>query len=734
MAVFGSQSTGKSTLLNRLFQTDFDVMQDSARKQTTRGVWLSRAKELPIIVMDVEGTDGRERGEDQEFERRSALFSMAVAEVIIINLWENMVGLYNGANMGLLKTVFEVNLQLFRHENRVKTLLFFCIRDFIGQTPLENLERVMMDSLHGIWKELSKPAGLEQAKLEDFFDFMFATLPHKLLQPKDFDSAAVALQQRFNNRNDKNYVFQKIYHKNIPSDGFAIYAKSIWAKIIESKDLDLPTQQQLLAQYRCDEIMVVVYDKFLSGIKSIGSSLSHGEVSNDFQSLSKNRSEALEAFSKDASRYHQDVYVKKKKELFDKLNAKLYVLFNDQIKNARKKAIADFKTTVHTILTKDGGENFASKLVDAQTAAETYFETKLKEARLSDTHWKYEEDIKSFNLELDELSSKIRVDEMDKITKRLEKAALKSIVEFISSTFTSCPRDMWSQILSGYRRYLDSALNKFAEKAKGFRATEEEIRSSKQSMETSLWEGFRSKIRDEVSEQMLQVRLKKKFEDLFRYTEEGLPRVWNEKDNIEDCFVKAKDVALDLIALFAKIPIPEELVDEFLLDDEDYDKDASAIVLLSVDRQQELKDRLKRDAELVFMEAKRGAVASLSEIPMPVWALLFILGFNEITSLISFMISNPFLLILAVIAASALFTLHKSGTLMPALKLAMQSAKPAAKIAMASAAPALQAAGEYVATSLQEASKQLRPEGKEKSSVTADTISSPNRETRKKTE
>ena len=31
--------------------------------------------------MDVEGTDGRERGEDQDFERKSALFSLASSEV-----------------------------------------------------------------------------------------------------------------------------------------------------------------------------------------------------------------------------------------------------------------------------------------------------------------------------------------------------------------------------------------------------------------------------------------------------------------------------------------------------------------------------------------------------------------------------------------------------------------------------------------------------------------------------
>lgn len=118
VAVFGSQSTGKSTLLNRLFGTTFDVMDETQRRQTTKGIWMCRAggelgDKANIMVMDVEGTDGRERGEDQDFERKSALFSLASSEVLIVNIWEHQVGLYQGANMGLLKTVFEVNLGLF---------------------------------------------------------------------------------------------------------------------------------------------------------------------------------------------------------------------------------------------------------------------------------------------------------------------------------------------------------------------------------------------------------------------------------------------------------------------------------------------------------------------------------------------------------------------------------------------------------------------------------------------
>lgn len=125
ISVFGSQSTGKSTLLNHMFGTDFGVMSESERKQTTKGIWMSKNKIAEtdseraakmasnILVMDVEGTDGRERGEDQDFERKAALFALATSEVLIVNIWEHQVGLYQGANMGLLKTVFEVNLQLF---------------------------------------------------------------------------------------------------------------------------------------------------------------------------------------------------------------------------------------------------------------------------------------------------------------------------------------------------------------------------------------------------------------------------------------------------------------------------------------------------------------------------------------------------------------------------------------------------------------------------------------------
>lgn len=59
---------------------------------------------------------------------------------------------------------------------------------------------------------------------------------------------------RFNDPENQDFVFKPEYHKRIPADGYHIYASGIWDKVLTNKDLDLPTQQELLAQYRCDEI------------------------------------------------------------------------------------------------------------------------------------------------------------------------------------------------------------------------------------------------------------------------------------------------------------------------------------------------------------------------------------------------------------------------------------------------------------------------------------------------
>ena len=106
-----ARQTGPALTLQ--FGTDFKMMDAVAgRSQTTRGVWLDVSSEVtdpPTMVMDLEGSDGRERGEDDTtFERQSALFALATADVLMINTFEVNIGRVQGSGAPLLKTIFQV--------------------------------------------------------------------------------------------------------------------------------------------------------------------------------------------------------------------------------------------------------------------------------------------------------------------------------------------------------------------------------------------------------------------------------------------------------------------------------------------------------------------------------------------------------------------------------------------------------------------------------------------------
>jgi hypothetical protein len=95
------------------FGTGFQEMDAmTGRQQTTKGVWMAKSPKVDdvcTLIMDLEGSDGRERGEDDtNFERQSALFALAVADVLLINVWCHDIGREQGSGKPLMKTIFQV--------------------------------------------------------------------------------------------------------------------------------------------------------------------------------------------------------------------------------------------------------------------------------------------------------------------------------------------------------------------------------------------------------------------------------------------------------------------------------------------------------------------------------------------------------------------------------------------------------------------------------------------------
>lgn len=79
----------------------------------------------------------------------------------------NDIGRFHAANMGLLKTIFEMNLQLFKENQELshtKTLLLFIIRDYIG-TPLDKLKSTLLSDLDRLWAGITKPDQYRESRV-----------------------------------------------------------------------------------------------------------------------------------------------------------------------------------------------------------------------------------------------------------------------------------------------------------------------------------------------------------------------------------------------------------------------------------------------------------------------------------------------------------------------------------------------------------------------------------------
>ncbi|KAK8094418.1 hypothetical protein PG997_001103 [Apiospora hydei] len=738
ISVFGSQSTGKSTLLNHLFGTEFNVMSETERRQTTKGIWMSKNKKGSmaenIMVMDVEGTDGRERGEDQDFERKSALFALATSEVLIVNIWEHQVGLYQGANMGLLKTVFEVNLQLFLKDKQStpRSLLFFVIRDHIGNTPLSNLRNTLIQDLSTLWTSISKPQGLEGSRIEDYFDFAFSALPHKILQPEKFVSEVEKLGQRFvsGSRSGKNQgehgeqeleggVFLPEYHRRIPADGFSVYAEGIWDQIVNNKDLDLPTQQELLAQFRCDEISrecLVAFDEVITPMEE--KQAESARVGKPFvlpnlgATGSSSRAKAMKTFEVSASRYHKGVYKRKQTELENKIDQRLKTLYHGQLSAAHKSGVASFSDAVSGAVKagqKSGGAYEFAEIVDAEkTKVLEYYKTEAQSLAIEDVPWtNFQPQYLLFEKELDDVSAKLRKEEMRRLATRVERWVKSRLGDSVGLEFNKLgsgragsgapeegekpqtEKDLWDRIWKGFELIVREAEVRFSERAKSFEASQDEVDVGLWRLRRKSWVALREKIEEEVMEGNILLKLRENFEDKFRYDDAGVPRIWRPADDIEGIYTKARESTLTLIPLLSRFrlaathgppglpafighqPPGAEPEDEDDLtpiggvDEEDGKSLEEEMTVLSEGKRQDLVVRFKKTADGVYVEAKRSAIGGVSQVPLYFYGILLALGWNELLTVLR----NPVLFLLLIVLAGGTYVAYLFNLLGPMMQV-----------------------------------------------------------------
>jgi hypothetical protein len=540
---------------------------------------------------------------------------------------------------------------------------------------------------------------LEKSRIEDYFDFAFAALPHKILQPEKFVSEVGKLSTRFRagNRVSKQHdsnidqqleggVFLPEYHRRIPADGFSVYAEGVWDQIVNNKDLDLPTQQELLAQFRCDEISREVLEAFdvtvapLEEKQAEGVRIGKPTVLRALGASGKAaRIKSIKAFETEASRYHKAVYSRKRVELEGKIDTRLKALYLGQLSAAHKSGVAAFSDAVSNAVKagqKKGASYEFADIVDQEkgTALEE-FELEAKSLAIEGVSWtNFKQQYILYEKELDDVSGRLRKEEMRRLATRVERWVRSRLGESVGLEFNklgsgrggsgapetgekpATEKDLWDRIWNLFTATVKEAETRFIERAKSFNASEDEIDVGLWRLRRKSWGVLRAKVDEEVMEGNILLKLRENFEDKFRYDEAGVPRIWRPTDDIEGVYTKAKESTLTLIPLLSRFRLSatyaapdlpewignapdgvdandeEDLTPIGGVDEEEGKSLEEEMTVLSEAKRQDLVVRFKKTADGVYVEAKRSAIGGVAQVPLYFYGLLLALGWNEIVA------------------------------------------------------------------------------------------------------
>merc|ERR1711939_447497 len=474
--------------------------------------------------------------------------------------------------------------------------------------------------------------------------------------------------------------------------------------------------QELLAQFRCDEIMREVMVHFDDTITPLETQQADSAKTGSAEIISglgaamrTARSEAIKSFETEAGRYHKGVYQRKRTELESKTDARLKALFAGQLTAAHKNGVQQFSDAVSGAVKagqkKGASYDFAAIVKEQKQIALQKFESIAKEGIIEGLPWSnYRQETTLYQKDLDKVSGQLRRDEMRRLATRVERWVRSKLNDSIGLEFNALgsgrggsgapehgdkptEKAIWDRIWALFTSTVQEAEKRFADRAASFDASAEEVEVGRWRLRRKSWAVLRSKIDEEMMEGNLLLKLRENFEDKFRYDEEGVPRLWRPTDDIEGMYTRARESTLELIPLLSRFKLSgtssappldawigeapsnvtaadeEDLAPIGGVDEEEGKTLQDEMTILSDAKVQDLLTRFKKTADGVYVEAKRSAIGGVTQIPLYFYGLLLALGWNEIVAVLR----NPvyfILLILLGVGAYVTYTLNLWGPLL----------------------------------------------------------------------
>lgn len=606
--------------------------------------------------MDLEGTDGRERGEDDTaFEKQSALFALAVSDIVLINMWCHDIGREQAANKPLLKTVFQVMMRLFSPR---KTTLMFVIRDKT-RTPLENLEPVLREDIQKIWDSVPKPQAHKDTPLSEFFNVEVVALSSFEEKEEQFKEQVASLRQRFFHSiapgglaGDRRAV--------VPASGFSFSSQQIWKVIKENKDLDLPAHKVMVATVRCEEIANEKYVSFTENEE--WSQLEEAVNSHSVRGFGRKVSSILDAclseYDVEATFFDEGVRSSKRKHLEEKLLQLVQPAYQSMLGHIRSDAFERFKEAFEKSL--KGGKGFALAARECAESFMSHFDEECSDAIIDQAKWDSSRVKDKLRRDVDAHIAEVRSAKLAEVTTLYETKLNEALAGPVEALLDGAGDDTWPAIRKLLQRETDTAVSGFAAALSGFEMDEE----SRDNMVLRLKDYARGVVEAKAKEEAGRVlsRMKDRFSTLFSHDQDSMPRIWTGKEDIRAITKTARSASLKLLSVMAAVRLEDESdsIDKVLivalvdgkagasssksitsvdpLASSTWDEVPPSKTLITPVQCKSLWRQFKTETEYVVSQAIAAQEASKRNnnwLPPP-WAIaaMVILGFNEFMTLL----------------------------------------------------------------------------------------------------
>ncbi|XP_028954025.1 protein ROOT HAIR DEFECTIVE 3 homolog 2-like isoform X1 [Malus domestica] len=516
VSIIGPQSGGKSTLMNHLFDTKFQEMNPDRRSQTTKGIWIAKCVgvEPCTLALDIEGTDGSERGQDDTaFEKKSALFAMAISDIVMINMWCHDLGRENAANKPLLRTVFQ------------------------------------------IWDAVPKPQAHERTPFSEFFSVHVVGLSNYEFLKEKFEEEVAQLKQRLVNSTSSGSL-PGYRRRAVPASAFSLMIQQIWKEIKQNKDLDLPSQRVMVATMRCEATADKTLGQFMESERwlSLQKAAETGPVQDFGKRVSSILYYYLSEYDKEVVDFDEGVRKSKRHMLESRALQSAQAVYNTMLVHLCSKAFEGFKVRAASLNPEKG---FDESLRACILSSMREFRQWCADASLQHRNWSFSTIVEKLQRDIDvHAASFIRSAKLSELKLKYKEQLVASLTSQVDPAFGDGGEGMWVSIRRILKLETENAISRLS--IQGFELEEKEFNAMRQYLSNIARNVVEQKARDNIVAEKVLTEMKDRFSRVFCYDSNSQPRAWKKKKHITVATEEAHSASLKILAVMATIDLDEK--------------------------------------------------------------------------------------------------------------------------------------------------------------------------------